>query len=103
MIKVPSFLLRDRVTIEPYAGSGAYGDTYGTPRVVKAHVEPTNRLAIARDGQTVRAEAVVILRPEDGPVPVESRLVWGGVTFRVLTAGGLPDEVNPSHRELLIG
>ena len=96
-------MLRDRVLIEDYAGSGSYGDEYSAPRRVKAHVEATSRLVIDREGQTVRAEASVILRPEVAPVPVESRLTWGGKTYRVLTAGALPDEVRPTHRELMIG
>lgn len=102
-LKVPSFLLRDRITVEPLAGSGAYGDTYDAPRTIKAHVEPTNRLVLDRDGQTARAEANVIIRPEDGPIPLESRLTWGGKTYRVLQAGAMPDEARPSHRELTIG
>lgn len=103
-MRVPGFTLRDRITIERYLGAGAYGDTYGPEeKRVKAHVEPTNRLVIDPQGQTTRAEAVVILRPEAGPVPLESRLTWGDKTYRVLTAGALPDEVRPTHLELMIG
>jgi hypothetical protein len=102
-MRVPGFLLRDRVEIEHFEGSGAYGDVLVAPVTVKAHVEPTNRLVIDTQGQTVRAEAVMILRPEDGPVPVGSVVNWGGKKFRVLQAGGLPDEVRPTHREVLIG
>lgn len=103
-MRVPGYLLRDRVTIAAYSGQTGVGPTYDPPKSgIKAHVEHTDRLAIDREGNTLRAEAVVILRPEDGPVPVESKLTWSGKVFRVLSAGGLPDEVRPTHRELLIG
>lgn len=103
MVRIPTFLLRDRITISNYLGSGARGDVWGTPRTVRAQVEPTNRLVIDTAGQQARAEANAYIRPEDGPVPVESKVVWGGKTFRVLAAGAIPDEVRPSHRELTLG
>lgn len=104
MTRVPGFLLRDRVTIEDYAGSSAYGDTFSAGRSgVKASVEPTNRLIVTRDGQQARAEALMVIRPEDGPVPVGSRVTWGGEAYIVLSAGAIPNEVRPSHRELWLG
>lgn len=102
-IKIPGFLLRDRITISNYSGSNAYGVNTGAPRTVKAKVEPTNRLIIDRAGNQARAEATAMIRPEDGPVPVESKVTWGGKEYRVLAAGALPDEVNPTHRELVLG
>lgn len=103
MVKIASNLLRDTITIERYAGSGSFTNEYAEAEVVKAHVETTNRLAIDPLGRNARVEAIVYLRPEVAPVPVDSRITWGGVTFRVLTAGALPDEVRPEYRRLQIG
>lgn len=103
MIRIPTFLLRDTITIERYLGSGAYGETYDTAEIVRAHVEPTNQAVIDQAGKQARVEAIVMVRPEVRPIPIDSRITWGGVTFNVLRAGALPDEVRPTHRELMIG
>jgi hypothetical protein len=100
---MPGFLLRDRITIQNYSGNTAYGASVGAPRVVKAKVEPTNRLIVGPGGNSLQARATALIRPEAGPVPVESKVTWGGKEYRVLAAGALPDEVNPTHRELVLG
>lgn len=102
-IKIPGFLLRDRITIEDFGGSTAYGPKYAAPRTVKARVESTTRLSIDRAGNNVRVEAIAFIRPEAGPVAVESRVVWGGKRYRVISAGAVPDERRPTHRELALG
>lgn len=102
-IRIPGFLLRDRIQIEDHSGGTAYGPSYAASRTIKARVESTTRLTIDRGGNNVRAEAIAYIRPEAGPVPVESRVTWGGKTYRVLAAGAVPDERRPTHRELLLG
>lgn len=102
-IKIPGFLLRDRITIRNYTGSTAYGAGHGEARTVKAKVEPTNRLIVGPGGNSLQARATALIRPEAGPVPVESKVTWGGKEYRVLAAGALPDEFRPTHRELVLG
>lgn len=108
---IPNYLLRDEITVSRYTGKGAYGELYGTPETVRAHCETVTRLgsdatvslALDPTGKTRVAAVLVMLRPEVAPVPVESKVVWGGVEYRVLQAGAVPDEFRPSHRELLLG
>jgi len=108
---IPNYLLRDEITISRYLGRGAYGDLYAAAELVRAHVEPATRLDSAAastllpdtTGKTRTASLQVMFRPEVAPVPVESKVVWGGVEYRVLQVGAVPDEFRPSHRELLLG
>jgi hypothetical protein len=96
-------MLRDRISIEDYQGDSAYGAVFAAARVVKAKVEGRLELVVDRQGNTVRAEAHAIVRPEAGPVPLESRVTWAGKTYRVLHDAALPGETRPSHRELVLG
>ena len=97
-------LLRSWVEIEDYQGAGAFGPHFEEPRVVKASVQPTKRSAlISSEGRTVRADVVVMIRPEAGPVRPESKvtLVHGAWRWRVLECEPVPDEKHPSYYEML--
>lgn len=107
-MRVPRELLRDTVTIEDFGGSGARGPVYDAPRSVRGSVQPTSRLATSQNaatgsfGVTVVIDALVVIRPEDGPVRPESRVTARGVGYRVVQSYPMPDERRPSHYELAL-
>lgn len=105
-MRVPNFLLRDRVTLERYAGSGSHGETWGASEPnLRAHVEPKRRRINSIDGATSFADATAWFRPEVGIIPIESRVEWptgSAAWYRVVHAGALPDEVRPAYRELIM-
>ncbi|WP_405659734.1 hypothetical protein [Streptomyces sp. RK9] len=96
MSRVPRFLLRHRVSVEPYLGDSAYGKRYGpTVADVPALVAETVRQVRAPDGRQVISTAQVVTDP--GLVcPVGSRLTLptGRTTTAIAvahhTAPGLP-------------
>jgi hypothetical protein len=104
-VRIPSFLLKDRIDISRFAGSGGEGDSWAAPVVgVKAHIEPRRRLVATAGGEaTTMADATCYIRPENPPVPVGSIVLWGGVQYTVLAAGAVPSEERPSFRELILG
>ena len=102
MARIPGFLLKDRITVSRFTGSGAYGAVYGSDETLKASVQPTARLVVDANGRQQQADAVAFIRPEVAAVPIESRVTWGGVKYRVIAAGAMPDEARPTHRELTI-
>lgn len=59
MAEVPGFLLRHRVRVEPYLGSGATGDAYGPAVVLRAQVDQTRRTVRDATGAEVVSEATV--------------------------------------------
>lgn len=99
-MRVPSELLRFKVTVEDFVGPGALGPVYGKPRVVRASVQSTYRLVTSSPGYTVTVDALVIVRPEVGPVLPESRVTARGTVYRVFQCYAMPDERRPSHYEL---
>jgi len=101
-VKVPHTLLREEVRIEDYLGSGSRGDAYAEARVVRASFQPTSRLVTDIRGATVDVDALVIIRPEKGPVKAESRVTVRGELYRVARAYAMPDERRPSHWELQV-
>jgi hypothetical protein len=105
MPRVPGYALRDRVTLTEYTGSGSHGDTYGDPRVVKAHIEPRRRMINNEGGGTILADATAWVGGGEPPVPISSRVEWpagSGAWYIVRAAGAVPDEVRPAYRELII-
>ncbi|WP_260605287.1 hypothetical protein [Streptomyces sp. WAC01280] len=62
---VPGWLLRHRVTVEPYLGDSAYGPRYGPPVAdVPAMVaETVKQVRRASDGREVVSTAQVIIAP----------------------------------------
>lgn len=95
-MNVPTWLLRHRVTVEPYTGDSAYGPTYG-PAVegVPALVAATIRTVRNREGREVTSTATVYAAP-DLDCPPESRITLpdGRQTKAIAvaphTAPGLP-------------
>ncbi len=86
-------------------GSGARGAVYGEPRTIRAQVQPTARVWIERDntGVSQDIDALIVVRPEDGPVTVESIVTYAdGTKFRVIRSYAMPDERRPSHWELAV-
>lgn len=95
-MKVPTWLLRHRVKVEPYAGDSAYGPTYGPPAEgVPALVALTVKTVRDREGREVTSTATVIAGP-GLECPAESRITLpGGRITRAIavaehTAPGLP-------------
>lgn len=89
--------------IRDYAGDGAYGPVYGDPRTVKANVQPT--FQFMEEGPQMQSWVVIliVIRPEDGPVKLESEVEHLGVAYRVTHAYPIPDSYRPDHWELRAG
>ncbi len=96
MTRVPPFLLRHRIGVEPYLGDSAYGSTYG-PAVedVPALVDTSPRMVRAPDGREVLAAATFIADPNIDCPPGSRVTLPDGCTATALTvarhtAPGLP-------------
>ncbi|OAR21906.1 hypothetical protein A8W25_28120 [Streptomyces sp. ERV7] len=86
MNRVPAWLLRHRITIQPYQGDGAYGPVYGPPIAgVPALVAETVRTVRNPQGREVISTAQIIAAP-DLHCPAESRITLpDGRTTRVIS------------------
>lgn len=63
-MNAPRWLLRHRITVEPYQGDSAYGPTYGPPVAdVRALVSETVRTVRNREGREVTSTAQIIAEP----------------------------------------
>lgn len=56
---IPDELLVTQVTLEPYAGTGAYGDIFGAPVPVPAYVEDVRKVVLSSTGDEVVSESTV--------------------------------------------
>lgn len=92
------------IVVRDYQGSGARGAVYGEPRTIRSQVQPTSRVWIERDntGVTQDIDALAVIRPEDGPVTVESIIEYGTTKWRVIRSYAMPDERRPYHFELAL-
>ncbi|MFK0069753.1 hypothetical protein RKD32_003969 [Streptomyces sp. SAI-195] len=89
-MRLPRWLLRHRVTVEPYAGDSAYGKTYGPPIPdVRALVDARIRVVRNREGREVTSTATVYAEPDlAAQCPPESRITLpdGRVTTVIAVA-----------------
>ncbi|MFB8415441.1 hypothetical protein ACFC63_07990 [Streptomyces albidoflavus] len=95
-MRVPRYLLRHRITVEPHLGDTAYGPQHGPPvEDVPALVAETIRLVRDRQGREVTSTAQIITDPGlDCPAESLITLPDGRTTKAVTvahhTAPGLP-------------
>ena len=102
-MRIPSALLRSDLVIEDWIEAGAFGSGYGPARHAKAQVQPTTRAIIGSDGRTLRADVLILARPEIVAPRPESRLHLAGSSdfWRVLDCALVPDAHRPTHLEIL--
>ena len=101
-IRVPRSLLRSTAVIQDYLGEGARGPRYSDARTVRCSIQPTSRLMTHEDGATVAVDTLMIIRPEDGPVPIESRVTAESVEYRAVRTFAYPDGRRPTHFEVAL-
>lgn len=65
MADVPDYLLVHSITVETYAGTGAYGDTFAAPVQIRCFVDDQRKNVLAPDGSTVVSESTVIAKLTD--------------------------------------
>ena len=94
-MRVPGWLLRHEVTVEPYLGTSAYGPRYGPPVTARAMVAETVKQVRDRTGAEVVSTAQIIAGP-GLDCPPGSRLTLPGGRHTIAlssaqhTAPGLP-------------
>lgn len=87
---IPDYLLVHTLQIEPYLGSGAYGDQFGAARSVRCYYEGKRRLVRDGDGNEVVSEATVYVNPGED-IPDGSRVRIFGRDSHVITVAVLDD------------
>ncbi len=104
--------LPHRVTITPFEGETATGNTWGTPRTVHAYVEQKTRLRVDRrstsptSGQEITSTTMVFLLPQDDVAPRTLVTVWAGTprerTSEVIDSAFFDYKGTPSHVEAFL-
>ncbi|MFF0744212.1 hypothetical protein ACFYVL_27820 [Streptomyces sp. NPDC004111] len=105
MVNLPLFLLRHRVTVEPYLGDGAYGPTFGDPAVdVPALVGESVRMVRTADREVTSTAQVIATAELHCPVGSRITLPDGRTATALVvsrhTAPGLPV---PACTEVMCG
>jgi hypothetical protein len=90
-MRIPSSLLRDRVTVERYTGSGAYGPSFGEPlEDVPMRIEGVRRAVRTAAGVDVIGSATGWARPDLDITPESKLTTASGRVYTVLDV--LPGE-----------
>lgn len=99
---LPDFLLTGTATVEPYAGSGAYGKKYGPGASVRCYTEDKRRVVRDRTGAEVISETTMWCRLAEN-VPAESRVTVNGRATTVITVSRFEfDGTTPNHLEVAL-
>ncbi len=99
-MRIPRSVLRDQALVQEHIGHGALGPLYGATRPVRCRVEPVRRFVAAAKGDVTEVTATMLIRPEDGPIRVESKVTVRGVEYIVAQCQAEPDERRPAYWEL---
>jgi hypothetical protein len=80
---IPSAVLRDTLSIEPYLGEGASGPSYGAAVSVPAKITAKKSSVTLPDGRKGKCALQALIRPGT-EYPILSRVTAGGRVFIVL-------------------
>ena len=98
-MKPSAALFRDSVSVETYAGTGAYGPTYATAVSVTCKVSTERQLVRNTAGEEVVSEATLYVQPElADPFTPESRVV---IATRISTVLGVAPMSRPGETVLV--
>lgn len=102
-MRIPGWLLRHTVTVEPYLGQSAAGPRYGPAMPIRCFVDDSRRLVRNETGEQVVSESTVLCRL-DVAAPPKSRVnVFGREAFVIIAkrrdGAGLP---TPDHLEIAL-
>lgn len=117
-MSIPGQLLVHTASVEPYEGSGAYGDVYAAAVAdVPCYFEQVRRLVRDPNGDEAVSEATVYLDPAGTPfvhadgtpgtvpeVPAGSRVTVNGYASTVITVSVLDDGglTGLAHQEIAL-
>ncbi|GGR71168.1 MULTISPECIES: hypothetical protein [Streptomyces] len=102
MSRIPGWLLRHRIRVEPYRGTSSKGPVYGPPQDVRCFLDEQTRTVRSPGGDEVTSSSTAYAAPGT-TVPPQSRVTLpSGRVTRVITllnrdGGGLP---TPDHVEI---
>ncbi|WP_394434512.1 hypothetical protein [Streptomyces sp. SGAir0957] len=102
MSAVPGWLLRHRITVEPYLGDSSTGPLYGPPVSVRCFVDEQTRAVRTPGGEEVTSSSTAYAKPGTDVPPLSRVTLPSGRTTTVIAAlprdgGGLP---TPDHVEI---
>lgn len=100
---IPSHLLVHVASVEPYEGSGAYGDVYGVAYSLPCYFEAERKIVRNSEGDEAVAEATVYADPGDEIDP-GSRVSVNGYSSTVITVSVFDDGglTGLAHREIAL-
>ncbi|MEV8353194.1 hypothetical protein ACFVTT_33995 [Streptomyces niveus] len=102
MSRVPGWLLRHRITIEPYNGESSTGPVYAPPTEVRCFVDEQTRAVRSPGGEEITSSSTAYTAPGTTAPPLSRVTLPSGRTTTVIAAldrngGGLP---TPDHVEI---
>ncbi|MEU9640944.1 hypothetical protein [Streptomyces sp. NPDC048188] len=102
MSRVPGWLLRHRITIEPYLGDSSTGALYGPPQQVRAFVDEQTRTVVSAGGEQTTSSSTAYTAPGTTAPPLSRVTLPSGRVTTVIAClprdgGGLP---TPDHVEI---
>ncbi|WP_108990447.1 hypothetical protein [Streptomyces coelicoflavus] len=102
MSRVPGWLLRHRIIIEPYLGDSSTGALYGAAQQVRAFVDEQTRAVVSAGGEQVTSSSTAYTAPGVTAPPLSRVTLPSGRVTTVIAAlsrdgGGLP---TPDHVEI---
>jgi hypothetical protein len=96
---IPAFLLKQKVSIEPFMGATGRGEQFGEAFVEKGRFEQEQKLMRDATGASILCAAVLFVRPNTR-IKVQDRVTYGGIQYTVKFVSPRLALSAPSHVEV---
>lgn len=100
-MSIPSALLRQIASVEPFVGEGGTGPLFGDPVTYPVRVQSKRRLTYAPTGEVSASDAVMDMRP-GAAVGDGDRVTVGGVVYIVVSAAEVMGLTRPESIEVTL-
>lgn len=102
-MRVPAYLFRHAVSVEPFVGEGSTGPEYGAAVTVRGLWEAKRRLVGMSEGTETVASAT-FYTDLDSPLGVDDKVTFDGLEYRVVEVRTKDSTypTNPPHLEVLL-
>jgi hypothetical protein len=82
MMQLPTFLLKDTITVEKLTGYGESNKTFGKAEKIKCDVKRKQKIIITKEGVEIISSHTIIAQFQE--IPADSKVTFDGAKYRVI-------------------
>ena len=98
-MKIPPFMLTDKVDVQEYLGNSAYGEKFDTAKTMKVRIEDRQKVVKNEHGIQIVSETTIISNQH---IPIESKISFNQRGTKVVKCIPMSGFGGVSHYEVVV-